>query len=244
MNATPRKAKAVKTAVIVCGAIAALVIGLGALLMVIGLIIASDDDYVAPEPAPASEAAEPEPEPEPTEAAEEPEPTTESEPTKEAEPAPKPEPTEKAEVAPEPTTEPEPVKEEKPEPTKEPEPAPEPEPAKESEPAADEAGVSTERAQQIQSELDVMFDDCAWQDSESGGIVMSVCAEKEIGIIVGPGESSVQGILDAMGEEAHGGGYFYADSTPGSTVAVWGTDTGTVNMAWDAMGAPGTPTQF
>ena len=144
----------------------------------------------------------------------------------------------------------EPAEEEAPEATEEPteeaaeEPAEEAseEPAEESEETTGEEPTEepdTTSVETIQGNLDTWFEGCDWQTTENDGITMSSCEKHEIGIIVGPGDSSVQGILDAMGEEASTGGYFIEDG-----VAVWATDMGTVNMAWDALGTPGTPTQF
>ena len=144
----------------------------------------------------------------------------------------------------------EPAEEEAPEATEEPtegaaeEPAEEAseEPAEESEETTEEKPTEepdTTSVETIQGNLDTWFEGCDWQTTENDGITMSSCEKHEIGIIVGPGDSSVQGILDAMGEEASTGGYFIEDG-----VAVWSTDMGAVNMAWDALGTPGTPTQF
>jgi len=144
----------------------------------------------------------------------------------------------------------EPAEEETPEATEEPteeaaeEPAEEAseEPAEESEETTEEEPTEepdTTSVETIQGNLDTWFEGCDWQTTENDGITMSSCEKHEIGIIVGPGDSSVQGILDAMGEETTTGGYFVEDG-----VAVWSTDMGTVNMAWDALGTPGTPTQF
>lgn len=223
MNATARKPKLAKIAGLGCSAAVALVVALGVIFWLIGTYAPDVEEPAAQEPAPAAEA---EPTEEPAEPTEDPEPAPEPEPTEE--PAPEPEP------EPEPTTEPEP----------EPEPTEEPEPVKEEEPAEDGTGVSIAHAQQVQSELDIWFEECDWEDDESDGYVMSICRDQGLGIVIGPGESSVQAIIDAMGEESVGGGYFYADETLGSTVAVWAVDTGTMNRAWDAMGAPGTPTRW
>lgn len=224
MNATPRKPKLAKIAGLGCSAAVAIVVALGVIFWLIGTYAPEVEEPVAEEPATAAEAEAPEP-------AEEPEPAAEPEPEPKAEPTE--EPTEDPAPKPEPTTEPEPEPAEEPEPTK----APEPEPAEE-EPAPEEKS-GTAQAEEVQDALAVWYDDCTWDTTENNGIVMSNCVEHEIGIIVGPGEYSVQGILDAIDEEAAMGGYFIDGG-----VAVWATDMGTVNKAWDAMGAPGTPTQF
>ena len=131
----------------------------------------------------------------------------------------------------------EPAEEETPEATEDP--TEEPEETTEAEPTEEAEEPDTTSVETIQGNLDTWFEGCDWQTTENDGITMSSCEKHEIGIIVGPGDSSVQGILDAMGEETTTGGYFIEDG-----VAVWATDMGTVNMAWDALGTPGTPTQF
>lgn len=217
MNATTRKLKPAKIAGIGCSAAVALVVALGVIFWLIGTYAPEVEEPVAEEPSTAAEAEAPEP-------AEEPEPAAEPE------PEPEPEPTEDPAPKPEPTTEPEPEPTEEPEPTTAPEPTEEPAPEKKS---------VTAQAEDVQDALAVWYDDCVWDTTESDGLVMSNCVEHEVGIIVGPGEGTVQGILDAIGEESASGGYFIDGGT-----AVWATDMGTVNKAWDAMGAPGTPTEF
>lgn len=90
----------------------------------------------------------------------------------------------------------------------------------------------------IQGQLDPWFEGCDWESSVSDGIGQGTCAEHEIGVISGPGESSVQGILDAMGENGTGG--YVAEGG----WAVWSTDMGNVRQAWDVLGTPGEPTEF
>lgn len=225
MNATTRKPKLAKIAGLGCSAAVALVVALGIIFWLIGTYAPEVEEPAAQEPAATAEADAPEP---PEEPAEEPgsEPEPKAEPTEEPteDPAPKPEPTTEPEPEAETTGEPEPAKTPEPEPTEEP---------------APEKKSGTAQAEEVQDALAVWYDDCTWDTTESDGLVTSNCAEHEIGIIVGPGEDTVQSILDSIGEESIGGGYFVEGG-----VAVWATDMGTVNKAWDAMGAPGTPTQF
>ena len=91
-----------------------------------------------------------------------------------------------------------------------------------------------------QKDLDTWFEDCAWDnDKFNNGIadyVTSVCASENLGIVISSSDVATESFLRGAAEEAPLGKYFIDDG-----MAVWSTSGGTLNLAWDALGAPGTP---
>lgn len=91
------------------------------------------------------------------------------------------------------------------------------------------------QAEDIQAQLDPFFEGCEWEVSvDEDDSARTSCAEHELGVIVESGPNSVRGVLEGMGEATPVGGYVTAENW-----AVWSTDEGNVNMAWDVLGASG-----
>lgn len=119
-----------------------------------------------------------------------------------------------------------------------------PEPSKTSKPKPSKSKTPEEQRMEIlkatQKDLDVWFDGCDWQDEYVGdAYAMGACEEGPIAVVVGPGDSSVQSVIDEIGEGQYAGGYVIHDG-----VALWSPDKGKVNRAWDALGAEGTVKDF
>ena len=104
-------------------------------------------------------------------------------------------------------------------------------------PKADPMGDKLKAAQK---DLDVWFTDCEWEnDKFNNGVadyVTSVCAAENLGIVISSSDVAVEVFLKGAAEEVPVGKYFIDDG-----MAVWSIDGGTLNQAWDALGAPGMP---
>lgn len=104
-------------------------------------------------------------------------------------------------------------------------------------PKADPMGDKLKAAQK---DLDVWFEDCEWEnDKFNNGVadyVTSVCASENLGIVISSSDVAAEVFLKGAAEEVPVGKYFIDDG-----MAVWSIDGGTLNQAWDALGAPGTP---
>lgn len=143
----------------------------------------------------------------------------------------------KAEAKPEAKAEPkaEKPKEAKPSPKKA-------EPKKTAEKATPKAKVDplNHRLKETQKDLNVWFEDCEWENDEfTNGIAdyaTSVCTSKNIGIVSTTSDAAAKSFLTGAAEEAPIGKYFIDNG-----IAVWSVNGGTLNQAWDALGAPGHP---
>ena len=104
-------------------------------------------------------------------------------------------------------------------------------------PKADPMGDKLKAAQK---DLDVWFEDCEWEnDKFNNGVadyVTSVCASENLGIVISSSDVAAEVFLKGAAEEVPVGKYFIDDG-----MAVWSIDGGTLNQAWDALGAPGMP---
>ena len=104
-------------------------------------------------------------------------------------------------------------------------------------PKADPMGDKLKAAQKG---LDVWFEDCEWEnDKFNNGVAdyaTSVCASENLGIVISSSDVAAEVFLKGAAEEVPVGKYFIDDG-----MAVWSIDGGTLNQAWDALGAPGTP---
>ena len=201
--------------------IAAVFIGAGSLVVVgfvfiigLGLVLMAAGVDVEPEVKPTEQVAKAEPEPE-TKA---PEKTKAPEPKKTQEPKPE-------------TKQPEPKKSAAPK-------AEKPEPKK-----ADPAADLTKRMKAAQGELNVFFETCKWENKtvDEGAflVAMSACESEYLGVMVADNDTAPKLIIDQMADDGVSGKYFIEDG-----LAVWSTDDGTLNMAWDVLGTPGTPAEF
>ena len=209
-------AKSHKIAAIFAGTGALIVAGF-VLIMALGIIFVSTG-MVEPEPA-AQEA-------EPAKAEKKPAKTTA--PAKDEKAEAKPE--KSAEVKAEP-------KAEKPKETK---PSPKKAEPKKTTPPKPKADPLQGRLEATQKDLDVWFEECDWDnDKFNNGITdyaTSVCASENLGIIVTTSDTAAEVFLTGAAEEAPIGKYFIDDG-----LAVWSVNGGTLNQAWDALGAPGYP---
>ena len=209
-------AKSHKIAAIFAGTGALIVAGF-VLIMALGIIFVSTG-MVEPEPA-AQEA-------EPAKAEKKPAKTTA--PAKDEKAEAKPE--KSAEVKAEP-------KAEKPKETK---PSPKKAEPKKTTPPKPKADPLQDRLEATQKDLDVWFEECDWDnDKFNNGITdyaTSVCASENLGIIVTTSDTAAEVFLTGAAEEAPIGKYFIDDG-----LAVWSINGGTLNQAWDALGAPGYP---
>ena len=209
-------AKSHKIAAIFAGTGALIVAGF-VLIMALGIIFVSTG-MVEPEPA-AQEA-------EPAKAEKKPAKTTA--PAKDEKAEAKPE--KSAEVKAEP-------KAEKPKETK---PSPKKAEPKKTTPPKPKADPLQGRLEATQKDLDVWFEECDWDnDRFNNGITdyaTSVCASENLGIIVTTSDTAAEVFLTGAAEEAPIGKYFIDDG-----LAVWSVNGGTLNQAWDALGAPGYP---
>jgi cytoskeletal protein RodZ len=209
-------AKSHKTAAIFAGTGALIVAGF-VLIMALGIIFVSTGMV---EPEPAAQEAEPA--------------KAEKKPAKTAAPAKD----EKAEAKPEKNTE---VKAEpKAEKPKETKPSPKKAEPKKTTPPKPKADPLQGRLEATQKDLDVWFEECDWDnDKFNNGITdyaTSVCASENLGIIVTTSDTAAEVFLTGAAEEAPIGKYFIDDG-----LAVWSVNGGTLNQAWDALGAPGYP---
>lgn len=216
MNKVTTWAKSHKIAAIFAGTGALIVAGF-VLIMALGIIFVSTGMV---EPEPAAQEAEPA--------------KAEKKPAKTTAPAK----AEKAEAKPEKNTE---VKAEpKAEKPKETKPSPKKAEPKKTTPPKPKADPLKDRLEATQKDLDVWFEDCDWDnDKFNNGITdyaTSVCATENLGIIVTTSDTAAEAFLTGAAEEAPLGKYFIDDG-----MAVWSTSGGTLNLAWDALGAPGTP---
>lgn len=209
-------AKSHKIAAIFAGTGALIVAGF-VLIMALGIIFVSTGMV---EPEPAAQEAEPA--------------KAEKKPAKTTAPAKD----EKAEAKPEKNTE---VKAEpKAEKPKETKPSPKKAEPKKTTPPKPKADPLQGRLEATQKDLDVWFEECDWDnDKFNNGITdyaTSVCASENLGIIVTTSDTAAEVFLTGAAEEAPIGKYFIDDG-----LAVWSVNGGTLNQAWDALGAPGYP---
>ena len=216
MNKVTTWAKSHKIAAIFAGAGALIVAGF-VLIMALGIIFVSTGMV---EPEPAAQEAEPA--------------KAEKKPAKTTAPAKD----EKAEAKPEKNTE---VKAEpKAEKPKETKPSPKKAEPKKTTPPKPKADPLKDRLEATQKDLNVWFEDCDWDnDKFNNGITdyaTSVCATENLGIIVTTSDKAAEAFLTGAAEEAPIGKYFIDNG-----IAVWSTSGGTLNQAWDALGAPGYP---
>ena len=218
MNKLTTWAKSHKIAAIFAGTGALIVAGF-VLIMALGIIFVSTGMV---EPEPAAQEAEPA--------------KAEKKPAKTTAPAKD----EKAEAKPEKNTE---VKAEpKAEKPKETKPSPKKAEPKKTTPAKPKpkADPLQDRLEAAQKDLDVWFEECDWDnDKFNNGITdyaTSVCASENLGIIVTTSDTAAEVFLTGAAEEAPLGKYFIDDG-----LAVWSVNGGTLNQAWDALGAPGYP---
>lgn len=104
-------------------------------------------------------------------------------------------------------------------------------------PKADPMGDKLKAAQK---NLNAWFESCEWQDdnftSGSTKFVTSVCESEALGIVISESDVAVEGFLEGAAQEAPVGKYFIEES-----MGVFSPDGGTLNQAWDSLGAPGTP---
>lgn len=216
MNKLTTWAKSHKIAAIFAGTGALIVAGF-VLIMALGIIFVSTGMV---EPEPAAQEAEPA--------------KAEKKPAKTTAPAKD----EKAEAKPEKNTE---VKAEpKAEKPKETKPSPKKAEPKKTTPPKPKADPLKDRLEATQKDLNVWFEDCDWDnDKFNNGITdyaTSVCATENLGIIVTTSDKAAEAFLTGAAEEAPIGKYFIDNG-----IAVWSTSGGTLNQAWDALGAPGYP---
>ena len=216
MNKVTTWAKSHKIAAIFAGAGTLIVAGF-VLIMALGIIFVSTGMV---EPEPAAQEAEPA--------------KAEKKPAKTTAPAKD----EKAEAKPEKNTE---VKAEpKAEKPKETKPSPKKAEPKKTTPPKPKADPLKDRLEATQKDLNVWFEDCDWDnDKFNNGIAdyaTSVCATENLGIIVTTSDKAAEAFLTGAAEEAPIGKYFIDNG-----IAVWSTSGGTLNQAWDALGAPGYP---
>ena len=209
-------AKSHKIAAIFAGTGALIVAGF-VLIMALGIIFVSTGMV---EPEPAAQEAEPA--------------KAEKKPAKTTAPAKD----EKAEAKPEKNTE---VKAEpKAEKPKETKPSPKKAEPKKTTPPKPKADPLQDRLEATQKDLDVWFEDCDWEDDKFNNgfadYVTSVCATENLGIIATEDDAAAKLFLTGAAEEAPIGKYFIDDG-----LAVWSINGGTLNQAWDALGAPGYP---
>lgn len=211
-------AKSHKLAAIFAGTGALIVAGF-VLIMALGIIFVSTGMV---EPEPAAQEAEPA--------------KAEKKPAKTTAPAK----AEKAEAKPEKSAE---VKAEpKAEKPKETKPSPKKAEPKKTTPAKPKpkADPLKDRLEATQKDLDVWFEDCDWEDDKFNNgfadYVTSVCATENLGIIATEDDAAAKLFLTGAAEEAPIGKYFIDDG-----LAVWSINGGTLNQAWDALGAPGYP---
>lgn len=96
------------------------------------------------------------------------------------------------------------------------------------------------RLEAAQKNLNTWFESCDWQDdnftSGSTKFVTSVCESEALGIVISESDVAVEGFLEGAAQEAPVGKYFIEES-----MGVFSPDGGTLNQAWDSLGAPGTP---
>lgn len=141
-----------------------------------------------------------------------------------------------AEPAPKETQEP--VKAE-PKPAETKAPAPKAEKPKKAQPKP-KADTMGDKLKAAQKDLDVWFEACEWEnDKFNNGVadyVTSVCATENLGIVISSSDVAAEVFIRGAAEEVPVGKYFIDDG-----MAVWSIDGGTLNQAWDALGAPGTP---
>ena len=216
MNKVTTWAKSHKIAAIFAGTGALIVAGF-VLIMALGIIFVSTGMV---EPEPAAQEAEPA--------------KAEKKPAKTTAPAKD----EKAEAKPEKSDE---VKAEpKAEKPKETKPSPKKAEPKKTTPPKPKADPLQDRLEATQKDLDVWFEECDWDnDKFNNGITdyaTSVCASENLGIIVTTSDTAAEVFLTGAAEEAPIGKYFIDDG-----LAVWSINGGTLNQAWDALGAPGYP---
>ena len=107
------------------------------------------------------------------------------------------------------------------------------------------ANPLVKRLEDTEADLDAWFEDCTWDNTtvnsagENTAMAMGACESEGVAVIVGEDDSIVQATLDEIGKDYPTGAYILEDG-----VAVWSPNRGTVNLAWDALGTPGTPTAF
>lgn len=104
-----------------------------------------------------------------------------------------------------------------------------------SDPAQDDNSVkdAESHATEVQEKLNVFFDDCAWEkQSEDTTPVLYSCESNELFMATGEG-AEVKVTTESVAKDVSHPVY----ATMTDTYSVYSTDKGTVNKAWDALGA-------
>ena len=98
---------------------------------------------------------------------------------------------------------------------------------------ADKTEQAQSTAADVQEKLNVFFDDCAWEkQSEDTTPVLYSCETNELFMATGEG-AEVKVITESVAKDVSHPVY----ATMTDTYSVYSTDKGTVNKAWDALGA-------
>ena len=104
-----------------------------------------------------------------------------------------------------------------------------------SDPAQDDNSVkdAESHATEVQEQLNVFFDDCAWEkQSEDTTPALYSCETNELFMATGKG-AEVKVTTESVAKDVSHPVY----ATMTDTYSVYSTDKGTVNKAWDALGA-------
>ena len=98
---------------------------------------------------------------------------------------------------------------------------------------ADKTEQAQSTAADVQEKLNVFFDDCAWEkQSEDTTPVLYSCETNELFMATGEG-AEVKVTTESVAKDVSHPVY----ATMTDTYSVYSTDKGTVNKAWDALGA-------
>lgn len=98
---------------------------------------------------------------------------------------------------------------------------------------ADKTEQAQSTAADVQEKLNVFFDDCAWEkQSEDTTPVLYSCESNELFMATGEG-AEVKVTTESVAKDVSHPVY----ATMTDTYSVYSTDKGTVNKAWDALGA-------